>query len=89
MSFNVQYEIAWSLLFSFKRHYCAQCGSTLVRKKLTRMIDRESEEAYRYNVFDSISGGDIKLITYCFECLQCKSTYTAKEQKQLESVHTN
>ena len=71
--------------FLLKKHYCSKCGNLLLRKKVKRIIDQNSKEAYSYSIFDG-SSGDINLNKYCLECLKCNSIFTIKEQKIIEKA---
>ena len=57
----------------FKKHYCPQCNSKLLRQKVSRIINSDSEEAknYDFSVGDTFYVGDVEFRTRFFHCLQC------------------
>ena len=71
----------------FKKHYCPCCGNRLMRQKVSEVIHSDSEEAKNYDFSDSGDTylvGNIKFITYYFECTDCNTIYSNKELVQIE-----
>jgi len=75
-----------SLYFLFKKHYCHECQSTYVRKKREKIVHSESKEAknYDFQVVDTGLYGNIKFVTYYFECPKCETIYEIEELKEIE-----
>ncbi len=67
-----------------KKHYCSACGSKLMRKKISKIINSQSPEAENYD-FSDVDGycikGNIKFTHIEFYCNQCNKHYTIKEAK--------
>lgn len=79
------------LFFLFKkRHYC-QCGEVLERKKREVIVNSKSEEAknYDFEVVDQCLHGNVKFITYYFECPNCRKVYEIGELKKIEKTQKN
>ena len=74
------------LYFLFKKHSCPRCNNKLERKKHEVIVHSESEEAKNYDFFNGeyYMHGNIKFVTYYFECSKCKSTFEILELKKIE-----
>ena len=68
----------------FKKHYCPQCSSKLLRQKVSRIINSNSEEAknYDFEVADITVKGNMKFTHIEFRCPVCQKYYTVKETKE-------
>ena len=68
----------------FKKHYCPYCGHRLVRKKVTKNIHSDSEEAcnYSFEAADITVKGNMKFTHIEFFCSVCQKQYTVKETKE-------
>lgn len=68
-----------------KKHYCPKCGTKLLRKKVSEIINSESQEAQNYD-FSLSEGylikGNVKFTHIEFYCNQCDKYYTVKEAKK-------
>lgn len=74
-----------NLLFVyFKKHYCPQCNSKLLRQKVSRIIDSNSDEAkyYDFEVADITVKGNMKFTHIEFLCPVCQKHYTVNETKE-------
>ena len=74
------------LIFLFKKHPCPRCNNILERKKREAIVNSESKEAKNYDFFNGeyYMLGNIKFVTYYFQCPKCESTYEILELKKLE-----
>jgi uncharacterized protein YbaR (Trm112 family) len=81
-------QINCSLFFLSRKHYCPKCRGTLERKKHETIVHSESAEAkdYDFSMGDTFLYGNIKFITYCFECPKCKTIYEIRELKEIEKA---
>jgi len=86
MSHGSKVVFECSLYFLYKKHYCFNCQGVLERKKREKIVHSESEEAKNYDfaMVDTFLRGNIKFITYYFECPKCKTIYEIKELKKME-----
>jgi len=86
MTHGLKVQLNCSLFFLFKKHYCLNCQKILERKKCEKIVHSESAEAkdYDFSVADTFLFGNVKFITYYFECPNCKTVYTIKELKAIE-----
>lgn len=75
-----------SLFFIIKIHYCFHCKTRLKRKKREKVVNSESDEAkkYDFSMLDTFLHGNIKFITYYYECPKCNAIYEINELKKLE-----
>ena len=75
-----------SFYFLYKKHLCPVCQNTMARKKREKIVNSHSDEAkyYDFIVVDTPMLGDIKFITYYWECPHCKKVHDVKELKFLE-----
>ena len=67
-----------------KKHYCPQCGSKLLRQKVSRIINSNSKKAknYDFEVADITVKGNMKFTHIEFHCSVCQKYYTVKEIKE-------
>lgn len=67
----------------FKKHYCPQCNSKLLRRKVSKIINSDSKEAknYDFEVADITVKGNMKFTHIEFFCPVCKKYYTVKRNK--------
>lgn len=67
----------------FKKHDCPCCGQKLLRKKVSQIVNSESEEAknYDFEVADHTMKGNMKFTHIEFFCSACQKQYTVKEIK--------
>ena len=81
---SYQYNCSWFYLK--KRHFCPSCKSLLERKKREVVVNSESEEAknYDFSCVDTYLHGNIKFVTFYFECPSCRTVYEISELKTLE-----
>ena len=79
-----RYNCSW--FFLRKKHVCFSCNSFLQRKKREIIVNSESEEAKKYDfeVAGFIAWGNIKFITFYFECPNCRTIYEIEDLKKLE-----
>ena len=68
----------------FKKHYCPYCGQQLTRKKVSKIIHSDSEEAqhYDFEVADITVKGNMKFTHIEFFCPVCQKQYTVKKIKE-------
>ena len=71
------------LFVYFKKHYCPNCEQILVRKKVSKIVHSDSEEAknYDFNVCEIDVKGYMKFTHIDFFCPSCQKQYTVKEIK--------
>lgn len=83
----IRYDCSWFYLR--RRHFCSRCKTVLVRKKREVVVNSESEEAknYDFSCVDTYLHGNIKFVTFCFECPSCRMVYEISELKALEKKH--
>ena len=79
-------NIDCSPYFILKKHNCPNCCGLLVKKKKEKVVNSFSEEAKNYDFFsfDSYLLGNIKFITYYFECPDCKTIFELNELVKFE-----
>lgn len=67
----------------FKRHYCPICGQILLRKKVSKVVHSDSEEAkdYNFEIADNYVKGNVRFSHIEFFCPACQKYYTVKEAK--------
>lgn len=84
-----RYDCSWFYLV--RRHFCPNCTTALERKKREVVVNSESEEAkkYDFSCVDTYLHGNIKFVTFCFECPSCRKVYEISELKTLEKKHRN
>lgn len=72
--------------FFHKKHYCEKCNAILAVKKKEKIVNSFSEEAknYDFSSLDTYLVGNIKFVTYYFECTGCKAVYENVELILLE-----
>lgn len=72
--------------FFRKKHYCEKCSALLVTKKREKIVNSFSEEAknYDFSLLDTYLVGNIKFVTYYFECSNCKTIYENLELIRIE-----
>ena len=72
-----------------KKHYCPTCQNLLERKKREKIVNSRSPEAkhYDFSADDGVHAiGNIKFITYYYECLRCQTIYETPELQWLEKT---
>lgn len=72
----------------FKKHYCPDCKTKVVRVKVSKIVNSESSDAKKYDFSNGIDGsliGNIKFVWTEFECPMCKRHFTVDEIKRIES----
>ncbi len=67
----------------FKRHYCPICGQKLLRKKVSKVVHSDSEEAkdYNFEIADNYVKGNVRFSHIEFFCSACQKYYPVKEAK--------
>lgn len=67
----------------FRRHYCPICGQKLLRKKVSKVVHSDSEEAkdYNFEIADNYVKGNVRFSHIEFFCPACQKYYTVKEAK--------
>ena len=77
-----------SPIFILKKHNCPNCCSLLIKKKREKVVNSFSEEAKNYDFFsfDSYLVGNIKFITYYFECPDCKGRHSIFGKSNIEAL---
>ena len=81
---SYQYNCSW--FFLKKRHWCPKCKVILELKKKEKIVNSESEEArnYDFSCVDTYMVGNIKFVTFYFECPNCGAIYEIRELKRIE-----
>ena len=79
-----RYDCSWFYLR--KKHFCLNCKTVLKRKEREVVVNSESEDAkgYDFSCVDTYLHGNIKFVTFYFECPSCMTTYEIRELKTLE-----
>ena len=69
----------------FKQHKCVDCKVKLKRKKVSKIINSESEEAknYSFRVLHHSLKGNVKFSWYEFECPICKKSFTVEQLEEI------
>lgn len=82
-----RYNCSWFYLR--KRHVCPNCKTALKRRKREVVVNSESEEAKNYDFFcvDTFLHGNIKFVTFYFECPNCRAVYEICKLKTLEKKY--
>ena len=72
----------------FKKHKCVDCKVKLKRKKVSKIINSESEEAknYSFRLYRYTLKGDVKFSWYEFECPICKKSFTLEKLEEIGDV---
>ncbi len=72
-----------------KQHYCYECGKILEKKKREVIVNSESEEAknYDFHFVDSYLCGNIRFISFYFECPECGKVYEIRDYLNLEKMY--
>ena len=90
MIMSTKKEMTCSLYFLYKKHYCTDCNGLLERKKREKIVNSHSAEAKNYDFSvpggDTFLVGDVKFVTYYFECPDCGRKYEILELKQIEKL---
>jgi len=83
---GASYQRYGSPYFWRKKHYCRKCNALLAVKKTEKVVNSFSEEAKNYDFysFDTYLVGNIKFVTYYFECPECKTIYENIELLNIE-----
>lgn len=86
MLYGYKFKYDCGPYFLYRNHYCLYCQSLLIRKKREKIVHSQSEEVkyYDFSAGDTYMLGNVKFITYYFECPDCKYLYEIKELKRLE-----
>lgn len=71
-----------------KVHVCFECNESLEIKRREVVVNSRSEEAKNYDfyVFDGYAEGNIRFITYYFECPGCDKAYEIRDYINLEKT---
>ena len=71
-----------------KKHHCPYCGRLLIRKKISKIVHSDSDEAknYDFDIADNIVKGNVKFTHIEFFCSACKKQYSVKEIKGNEAL---
>ena len=88
MIHGISYEYCCSWFYLRKKHLCPNCITALGLKKREVIVNSESEEAknYDFSCVDTYLRGNIKFVTFYFECPSCQTAYEIKELKKLEKA---
>lgn len=67
----------------FKKHYCPYCEQKIIPKKVSKIINSNSEETknYDFEICDFTVKGNVKFTHIEFFCSACQKQYTVKEIK--------
>lgn len=88
MIMGVSKQLNCGFYFFYKKHYCNKCNGLLQRKRREKIVNSESEEAKNYDFSmpggDTFLIGDVKFVTYYFECSDCGRKYEIPELKRIE-----
>ena len=79
-----RYDCSWFYLR--RTHLCPNCKTVLVRKKREVVVNSETVESANYDIacVDTYLHGNIKFVTFYFECPSCGVIYEISELKALE-----
>ena len=79
-----RYDCSWFYLG--KSHFCPGCKTVMERKKREVIVNSESEEAknYDFSCADTYLRGNVKFVTFYFECPSCGAVYEIGELRKLE-----
>ncbi len=81
-----RYDCSWFYLI--RRHLCPNCKTVLERNKREIVVNSKSDEAknYDFSCVDTFLHGNIKFVTYYFECTKCRAIYEISELKALDKT---
>ena len=76
------------LFMIWGKHFCSDCGETLRKVKISKIVNSQSEEARDYD-FSSPGGygyliGNVKFIWTELSCDRCKRNFSTNEIYQAE-----
>lgn len=71
---------------NFKKHYCPSCNEILHKIKMSKIVNRRSEEAknFDFSTMDGYMVGNVKFIWNELQCPNCKRTVSIDKMKQIE-----
>lgn len=86
MMYGIKYEYGCSWFYLRKKHVCPMCKSLLMRKKREVVVNSESEAAqnHDFSCVDTYLHGNIKFITFYFQCPKCEAVFEIQDLKALE-----
>lgn len=69
----------------FRKHKCPDCKKKLKRKKVSKTINSESNEAknYSFRLYRHTLKGDVTFSWYEFECPVCKKSFTLERLDEI------
>lgn len=69
-----------------KKHFCPECGSRLVIRHMSEIVNSESPEArdYDFSVGDTNLVGDVEFRKKYFYCSQCELEISFRKMKLIE-----
>lgn len=73
---------------NLKKHYCPVCGKLLIKTKVSKIVNSNSQEArdFDFHTLDNYMIGDVKFVWTEFECVDCNRNYPIEEMKRMEKV---
>lgn len=84
---NKKWQLNSPIFVHAKKHNCPNCGQQLTVKRVSRVINSESEEAKEFDFSfagDGFLGGDVEFSFEVFQCDACGKEYSIKELKAIE-----
>lgn len=72
----------------FKKHYCPECGTKLLRVKKSKIVNSNSPEAkdFDFTCGDSFMVGDVEFIWNEFKCPTCNKHISVDEMRRIENA---
>lgn len=85
---NKKYTFDSPFFVHLRKHYCPNCQSLLLVKRIRTVVNSKSEEAKNFD-FSSATGdfdlkGNVEFIYEVFFCSSCKKDFSIKEIKKYE-----
>ena len=78
-------SIEMDLRTAFKTFYCKNCGTKLVKKRQTRIADKDETDNFNKEMFPTgiPMKSKLKVISWFFVCPSCNNATTTKEQLEI------
>ena len=92
MKNGVKYICKASPIYLYlKKHFCPNCGSRVIVKCKSQLVDSKSEDAanYDFTISDTTLVGTVEFRTVMFYCEKCDAYISIPEMKRSEKADSN